>query len=216
MIRIRGEGNELVTEGLISLGHPELALPLVGTTQRDEAKELLEVIVRYVSGGTRIDAGQTLGYGYWHVSFEVDVAGRLGIREPRAEPGHYAPGAYAPGAELTLTYWRTQQAMCRLYQASFTPPRPDQLAAISCGVLEGGRVEAVRYRAPPHMSGWFVWTPEWDNDIKSMRVEHLHHLTARRPDLAGYLALPPGFRVHEGAVPDARFDEDVAAEPAAD
>jgi hypothetical protein len=207
-IRIKRAAAELVTEGLTSVGCPEIALPLVGSTPPDEAAELLEVIARYVSGGARIEAGQTLGYGYWHVRFERDAAGRLGIHELPAELG-----AYVPGAELTLTYWRTQQAICRRHQAPFTPPRPDQLAAISSGVLEGGRVDAVRYRAPPHMSGWYVWTPEWNNDVQSMRVEHLHHLTARRPDLAGYLALPPGFRVHGGSLPAVEFDEAVAAAP---
>jgi hypothetical protein len=45
-----------------------------------------------------------------------------------------------------------------------------------------------------HMSGWFLLTDKWDKNVASLTNHHTYHVTAARPDLARFLALPTGFR----------------------
>lgn len=102
------------------------------------------------------------------------------------------------------------------YEALPMPPRPDQLVAISEGVLEGDHVEGVRYPSPEHMSGWYIFTDRYDGDIESMTLHHAHHITEARPDFAELLDLPHGCRF----APDEEsgeytwwYDDEVASEP---
>ena len=44
------------------------------------------------------------------------------------------------------------------------------------------------------MSGWWLITEKYDGNIESLKHEHTYHVTAARPDLASFLALPYGFR----------------------
>jgi len=61
------------------------------------------------------------------------------------------------------------------------------------------------------MSGWWFITPEYNGDIKTLKVEHLYHITAGREDLIPYIALPFGYRFHAGKNEEqAWFDEEVA------
>lgn len=80
---------------------------------------------------------------------------------------------------------------------------------ISDGVLEGQAIEAVRYPSPAHMSGWWLITDRYDGNFRSMRREHLYHLTAKRPDFAPFLALPFGFRVDLSGEERVWFDAQV-------
>ncbi|QEC80457.1 hypothetical protein FSB76_10130 [Mucilaginibacter ginsenosidivorax] len=73
-------------------------------------------------------------------------------------------------------------------------PLFNQMIVISEGVLEGDFVDAVRYPSPQHMTGWWLTTNLYNNDIKTLKTIHYHHLAFKRPDLIKYLALPFGFR----------------------
>jgi hypothetical protein len=61
------------------------------------------------------------------------------------------------------------------------------------------------------MSGWWITTDRYDGNVTSLKQEHLYHVTARRPDLAPYIALPYGFRFDFAAREDVWFDEGVLA-----
>ena len=60
------------------------------------------------------------------------------------------------------------------------------------------------------MSGWLIVTEQYDGDIKSLRNEHTYHVTAARPDLAKFLALPCGFRFDQTSGEKAWFDPEAA------
>jgi hypothetical protein len=51
----------------------------------------------------------------------------------------------------------------------------------------------MRYPWPADRSGWFLVTDEYKGDMKTVTHHHTYHVTSARPDLARYLALPPGF-----------------------
>ena len=80
------------------------------------------------------------------------------------------------------------------------------------GVFQGLPVQAVRYPSPEHMSGWWITTDAYNGDVSTLRREHTYHVTAARPDLAAYIALPYGFRFRVGDDnEEASFDNQVAA-----
>ena len=88
-----------------------------------------------------------------------------------------------------------QRRCCEFYDENFTPVNLNQLVVISNGVLEGERpVEGVRYKSPSHMSGWWLTTDQYNDDINTLKNIHFAHMILKRPDIAVYLALPFGYR----------------------
>lgn len=209
-VEIVAEGLSLMTRGLAAEGHPEIKVGGVPPPLRAEAEGFLRFVAGYVAGqGARISPGETLAYGYWLTKF-VEAGDR------HLEVWEYNAGAteFVAGASLTLTYWRDQHEVCDRVGADFAPPRPDRLVVLSDGVLEGDAVQGVRYPSPEHMTGWWITTDRYDGDTNSLRREHVYHLTAARPDLARYVALPHGFRFDLGSREDIWFDQRVAQQPA--
>lgn len=90
----------------------------------------------------------------------------------------------------------------------------EQLIVISSGIYEGTvPVEGVRYPSPPHMSGWWLTTDEYDGNLASLKTVHAHHIIEERPELAIYLALPFGYRFYLGGEQEnVWLDDEVASE----
>lgn len=177
------------TTGLAATQSVELVVR-VAPDLIDEARGLLERTVSYVlESGRRIASGETMAVGCWLVRFTEVRPGALDLWEfdPTTED-------FVPGVERALTLWRDQNRVCDAAGADFMPPLYDRTVVLSDGVLEGDPVEGVRYPSPEHMSGWWVTTDRYDGDPRSLRGEHLFHVCVIRSDLAGYLALPPGYR----------------------
>lgn len=197
------------TVGLVSLGHWELRTEVCDFEFLKEAEEFLHFVTNYlITTGSRINPGETMPYGYWLVKFQDEGFKTLETWEYNREATEFIQGA-----NLTLRYWREQHLICQQYGAEFKPPRPDKLTVISKGVLEGLPVQGVRYPSPDHMSGWWITTDQYDGDINSLKNQHTYHVTAARPDLIKYLALPAGFRFDLSVKDDVWLDEKVANAP---
>lgn len=194
------------TEGLGKMGHPEVLVEVHDSDLITEAEGFLRCVSNYVIGrGAKLRAEETMGYGYWLTKFMDAGKNALEVWE------YNAPATdFVRGASLTIRYWKDQHSVCETLGANFEPPKPDQFSMISRGVFEGLPVQGVRYPSPEHMSGWWVTTDDCDGDIKSLKSEHTYHLTAARPDLAKYLALPPGFRFDLSSFEDVWFEEEAA------
>lgn len=197
------------TEGLKASGHLEISID-VEAGLIEEAERFLEFASNYLlSSGKQIKPGETMAYGYWLVKFQgAEQEGHLETWEYSADAS-----TFVKGGDLTLGYWRDQHFVCGQHKAPFSPPRPDKLTVVSAGVLEGLPVQGIRYPSPDHMSGWWITTDLYDGNTKSLRREHTYHVTAARPDLAKYLALPDGFRFNFSVAEEVWFDEKVL-EPA--
>lgn len=191
----------------VGLGDSDVELTVSDRSWVEDGRALVGTIAAYVEGsGRRLKGGETFRYGYWLVRFEA-MSRRLSISEYAADASRFVPGA-----DLALRYWRDQHEVCDAAGAPFTPPRADQMVAVSDGVYQGDAVQAVRYRAPDHMTGWYLTTARFNGDVSTLTVEHIHHMTAQRPDLARYLALPPGHRFDTtGGGDDVWFDAGVTA-----
>lgn len=202
-------GLAVTTHGLVDMGVPEIRVQVNVPELLGECEAFLQFIANYVRGSNvRIRPGETMNYGYWLVKFQSVGSNMLEVWEYNSEGTEFVLGA-----SLALSYWRDQHEVCSKYQADFSPPRPDKLTSVSIGVLEGLPVEAVRYPMQEHMSGWFLFTDKWDKNVKSLANEHTYHITAARPDLARFLALPTGFRFDLRSGKRVWLDEEVAHEP---
>ena len=104
-----------------------------------------------------------------------------------------------------------QQKCCEHYSAQYTPVDEEQMVVISDGVYEGLPLEGVRYPSPDHMSGWWLTTDEYNGDTSSLKTVHYIHIVESRPEVAIYMALPPGYRFMLGGEQEqVWFDEEVA------
>jgi hypothetical protein len=196
----------LRTDGLLSGGRDEVAV-CADIELREEAEKFLFFVADYLAQGNQLRPDETMAYGFWLTKFRRRDENTL-------ETWEYNPQAtdFQAGATQTLRYWKDQHRICLLHRAAFSPPRPDRLTVISEGVREGLPVQGIRYPSPEHMSGWWITTDLYNGDTKSLMHEHTYHLTAARPDLAKYLALPEGYRFDLSAGEDVWRDDKVIAE----
>lgn len=194
------------TEGLSTIGHSEVQVEFHDSELIGEAEGFLRYVSDYVmKSGTKLCAGQTMRYGYWITEFRNAGENTLETWE------YNAPATdLVQGVSLTLRYWKDQHSICNQYNADFKPPPLDQVSVISKGVFEGLPVQGVRYPSEAQLSGWWITTDHYDGDINSLMNEHNYHVTASRPDLAKYMALPPGFRFDLSSFEDVWFEEEVA------
>jgi hypothetical protein len=201
-------GLAVSTRGMVARGLPEMRVQVREASLLPECEFFLQFVADYLAdSGKRINSGETLNHGYWLVKFQTVRDDLLEVWEYNAEGTDFVLGG-----SLALSYWRDQNQVCSQHRAAFLPPRADKLTAVSSGVLEGLPLEGVRYPMGEHMSGWFLLTDKWDKNVASLTNHHTFHVTAARPDLARFLALPTGFRF------DLRssrvwFDEEVANQP---
>jgi len=193
------------TNGLMEQCEYEISATVNDVALQDECYEFVRFIADYISLGNIIRDDETVMYGYWLTK------GFLSSDHSRMIFYEYNPEAteFVFGVDTTLLYWRDQHRTCQMAGAQFSPSRPDQLVAISEGVYEGDAVEGVRYPSPSHMSGWWLTSDKYNGDINSLKTVHAHHVTAKRPDLAKFFALPYGYRFFS-STSEVRFDEKVA------
>ena len=178
----------LRTRGINAYGMKELELIVHNRQLLEGAESLLRYVAEYVGhSGRVIKTGETMAYGYWLLKFVDGVDAHVNVWEYDRDATEFVPGA-----DLAIGYWLDQHAVCEQYGADFVPPRPDQLAAIDEGVFQGLPVQGVRYPSPEHMSGWWITTDAYGG-VESLKTHHMYHVTARRPDIAKYVALPFGF-----------------------
>lgn len=203
------DGRQLRTEGLARHNLADIVINDVAPEHETLGRTLLARIVAGELEGREIEDGASISDGYWDPILRKRDENLYEVFE-------WTPDrrVEAPGINTTATYLLEQGEMCRTVGAAFVPPMPKQLIAASRGVLEGTRpLEGIRYQAPPHMSGWYLTTDEYDGNVDSLHVDHVYHITSARPELTRLLALPPGywFILHDGNE-EIGFDADVAEE----
>ncbi len=107
---------------------------------------------------------ETIAYGLWLLKFtlknnffEICELDELFV-------------GWSLGADNAIYYFELQKETCKSENATFSVPLFTQKIAISKGVLEGKNVYGIRYEEPRHMSGWYLTTVDYDNDIKNITV----------------------------------------------
>lgn len=95
-------------------------------------------------------------------------------------------------SDTAISVVRSQGEICWQQVPLF--PNFNQSVVISDGVYEGKDIEGIRYESPEHMSGWWLITDNYDDNIESLMTVHFYHVAFKRPDILKYLALPFGYR----------------------
>lgn len=203
-VNLASDGRTYQSVGLSDRFGFEVVATVDSPLLQDECREFVLYVARYVAAGNAIRGGETVKYGYWLTKAELDDRGRLVFWECNPETTDFVFGV-----STAVSYWRDQHWICQKVEAAFHPPHLDQMVVISDGVYEGDEVEGVRYPSPDHMSGWWLTTDRFNGDTGTLQTVHAHHLTARRPDLAKFLALPFGYRFFSPQS-DVWFDQKVA------
>jgi hypothetical protein len=89
---------------------------------------------------------------------------------------------------------RAQQEVCE--RAAVEPDAPPADAKLGLGSMDDLPVNGLRHAPEAGASGWFIWAGgEIDQtDPSYFRPVHVAHLGRLHPEVAPYLALPPGWR----------------------
>lgn len=179
------------TDPIAAAGNRPLVARVNDPTLLDGAAGLLAFVLDYLrDSGAEISDGDTLQYGYWSVRFTPSPdALELWERDD-------AYAGYVRGVDRAVRFWTAQWEACVERGSGFDPPRADGLAVAAKDIFSAPRLNAIRYEARPHTTGWWFLTESFTGDPEQLAPQHLHHLTARYPALAPYLALDVGWVVH--------------------
>lgn len=150
-------------------------------------------------------AGETIVYYSWLLKFIGSDDNYLDLWEINNDGEEFIEGV-----ENAIEIVENQINLCHKYEEYAQFPQFNQMIVISKGVYEGLDVEAVKYLPEGNMSGWWITTELYDDNIDSLMVVHYYHLAFSRPDLLKYLALPAGYRFFiEGENVEIYLDEKV-------
>lgn len=198
---------EFVTQGLTDLTGKEFSINKKSLL-KDDVEIIVNYIVKYVGEETKqIKDLETFGCGSWMIQFVFN-----GMYIELHELKNVIKGINYYEFDLTQTigFYKEQLSLCMDNKVEPVIPLIGQKISVSKEIYEGREVNGVRYNAPNHMTGWYLTSNSFDGDINSLVVDHLYHILKERPDLAKYLALPPGYRFYKDEKEEeAWFDESV-------
>ncbi|UCA61440.1 hypothetical protein KB553_07860 [Chryseobacterium rhizoplanae] len=177
------------TKGLNSYLNKEVRL-LIRNQHKEDYIDVIKYIVDYVADNKpTISESQNIGYYSWLLQFRVDDQNYYDLYEVNADGSDFNRGC-----DTAISVIRKQSELCSHYGLPVQFPNFSQMVVISKGVYEGKDIEGIRYESPEHMSGWWLITDDYDDNIESLMTVHFHHVVFARPDILNYLALPFGYR----------------------
>lgn len=201
-IRIENLENYLITTCLKGYIGFELKLLMRKTT--NQYLDLLKYLIDYfIDIKPVINDGETIAYHSWLLKF-VFINDLISLYEAQPDGN-----GFVEGADYAISVINVQKQECIKYNITPLFPLFNQMIVLSEGVLAGNNIDAVRYPSPNHMTGWWLTTELYDEDIKSLKTIHYYHLVFKRPDILRFLALPFGFRFLSGEQTEVWFDENV-------
>lgn len=198
--------NVLRTTTCAHHGHPEFRIaydPTVVVASGD-AKWLVRWLEESIAEGTRFEAGQTCQVGWGVTEVRLHESGDLILCEPDMLS---LPFQWSPTVSYTLAQLRAQKDVVESVLEAEDVSFPSMLqSALICTRLAKDE-DAVMERTEPKGtdSGWFCgcWEDDHDhNDVAELRRVSLYAAAIRHaPQVAPYLALPPGVLVGVGDGP---------------
>ncbi|MFP3596897.1 hypothetical protein [Chryseobacterium sp. SIMBA_029] len=177
------------TKGLNSYIDKELKV-LIGNQHREDYVSVVKYMIDYITiNKPTILENQNISYYSWLLQFRLDENDCYDLYEINSDGSKFNKGC-----DTAISLIRNQSEICSHYGLATQFPNFNQMIVISQGVYEGKDIEGIRYESPEHMSGWWLITDDYDDNIKSLMTVHFHHLAFARPDILKYLALPFGYR----------------------
>lgn len=190
-VQIIQSGNYLCTMNLLGNIGYEFKVLVQGNFEEDYVR-LIKYLIDYVLDyQPKIEPEQTISYHSWLVKLNKTNDSHLAIWEASSNGE-----GFVEGIRYASKVINEQEEMCEKYDVTPVFPQFNQNVVISKGVYEGLGVDAVRYSSPDHMTGWWLTTDLYDDNIDSLMNVHYYHVAFNRPDLLKYVALPFGFRFY--------------------
>jgi len=187
-IRIIDGDDRFVTNGLKRFIGREFNIAKL-KQEENEYQRVFNYLINYIlDANPVINDGQTIAYHSWMLKF-VFSDNFITLNEISA-----TGDSFIEGVDNAIRIVNEQREVCFSNSSDPLYPLFSQMIVVSKGVLEGDPIEAVRYKSPTHMTGWWITTDLYDGDIKSLQTMHYYHLAFKRPDILRYLALPYGYR----------------------
>lgn len=186
---IKSDNVYVYTEGLNFIIGKDVRL-IIGKQKEEDYVDIIKYIIDYIVNENQIiSENQTIAYYSWLLQFKIQDDHYFDLYEID-EYGE----KFNKGCDLAISIIRSQSEICS--QCELVPlfPNFSQQIVISKGVYEGREIEGIRYESPKHMSGWWLITDDYDDDIESLMTVHYYHVAFKRPDILKYLALPFGYR----------------------
>lgn len=177
------------TKGLDSYISKEIRVVIVNNLPENYVEVIKYIIDYIVDSKPIISENQNIGYYSWLLQFRVDDQNYYDLYEVNVDGIDFIKGC-----DTAILVIRKQSELCSHYGLAVQFPNFSQMVVISKGVYEGKDIEGIRYESPEHMSGWWLITDDYDDNIESLMTVHFHHVVFSRPDIVKYLALPFGYR----------------------
>lgn len=177
------------TKGLSSYIGKELRM-VKGKNSLEDYENVIDYIVNYIKkNNPKIIENQNIGYYSWMLQFRSEDQNYFDIYEV-----NFNGSGFNTGCDTAISIVKSQSEICSFYKLPAQFPNFNQMVVISKGVYEGKDIEAIRYDSPENMSGWWLITDDYDDNIESLMTVHFYHVAFGRPDILKYLALPFGYR----------------------
>lgn len=152
--------------------------------------EIIKHIVSYFeSSRSEIIDNDTFGCFSWMIKF-IFKKDLIELYELDPVTGN----TYLFSLDKTESLLFDQMEICKTYSVNFQPALLNQKIAISKEIYSGAEVNAVRYDAPEHMTGWYLTSNNFSGDVSDLAVDHLYHILVARPELARFFCVPSGYR----------------------
>ncbi|SFN92496.1 hypothetical protein SAMN05421594_4738 [Chryseobacterium oleae] len=188
-IEISSNNIYVETKGLNSYLDKEIRVT-IGNNQPENYIDVIKYIIDYiVDSKPIISENQNIGYYSWLLQIRLDENKYYDLYEANSEGS-----GFNKGCDTAISVVRNQSELCSHYGLAPQSPNFSQMIVISDGVYEGKDIEGIRYESPEHMSGWWLITDDYDDNIESLKTVHFHHVAFARPDILKYLGLPFGYR----------------------
>ncbi|MGE4512826.1 MAG: hypothetical protein AB7E26_03280 [Chryseobacterium sp.] len=187
-VTINSDSVYIYTEGLISIIEKEIRV-IKGCFEESEYIEVIKYLIDYVVDNkpTILD-NQSIGYYSWYLQFKNDSK-YYNLYEITDNGENLNEGC-----DLAISIIKNQSEICFQYELIPLFPNFNQQVVISRGVYEGKDIEGIRHDSPEHMTGWWLITDDYDDNIESLKTVHYYHVAFARPDILKYLAIPFGYR----------------------
>lgn len=187
-VTINSDSVYIYTEGLISIIEKEIRV-IKGYFEELEYIEVIKYLIDYVVDNkpTILD-NQSIGYYSWYLQFKNDSK-YYNLYEITDNGENLNEGC-----DLAISIIKNQSEICFQHELIPLFPNFNQQVVISKGVYEGKDIEGIRYDSPEHMTGWWLITDDYDDNIESLKTVHYYHVAFTRPDILKYLAIPFGYR----------------------
>ncbi|GAE64562.1 hypothetical protein H3Z85_03475 [Chryseobacterium indologenes] len=176
------------TKGLASYIGKEIRV-IKGVNDQDDYVSIIKFFIDYiVENRPIISDKENIAYYSWLLQFRLEE-NFYDIYEINSDGSEFNKGC-----DTAISIIRNQSEICAHYGLPTQFPNFNQMVVISKGVYEGKDIEAIRYESPENMSGWWLITDDYDDNIESLMTVHYHHVAFTRADILGYLAIPFGYR----------------------